>query len=399
MMTLSRRDAVRLGLFGAAGFLVGNSPWLAPFAQASAVAGPGPYGPLLDPDENGIQLPEGFSSRLLARSQQPVPGTDYEWHIFPDGGATFPVLSGWIYVSNSEIPGTGGVGALRFNRRGQIVDAYPILTGTIQNCAGGKTPWQTWLSCEEYPGGYVWECDPTGLDEPALRPAMGRFQHEAVAADPTDRRFYLTEDTGDGGLYRFTPDAWGDLSTGQLEIASVDARGRVDWIEVPDPDPAIQDGATATRYQVSEATPFRGGEGIVVHGRSVFFTTKGDNRVWEYDIRRRAVSVVYDADQDPGRQLTGVDNIEASSTGDLIVAEDGGNMELVLLTENGTASPLLRFVDQDGSELAGPAFSPDGKRLYVSSQRAFGAGATYEISGPFDLPKPRRRLRLPRRIS
>jgi secreted PhoX family phosphatase len=394
---IARRDVLRLGLYAAGGALVGSSPWLASLARATAETGPGPFGPLLDPDENGIQLPRGFRSRVLARAQQVVPGTDYTWHIFPDGGATFPVFSGWIYVSNSEIPGTGGAGALRFDRAGRVVDAYPILTGTIQNCAGGKTPWQTWLSCEEYPGGYVWECDPRGRGVATPHPAMGRFQHEAVAADPVARHFYLTEDVGDGGLYRFRPARWGDLSAGVLEIASVDDRRRVEWIVVPDPDPVLQDGATPTRLQVPEATPFDGGEGIVVHERQVYVTTKGDNRVWRYDTRLSKIDVVYEASLDPGRQLTGVDNIEVGPGGDLLVAEDGGNMELVVITPDEVAYPLLRVVGQDGSELAGPAFSPDGRRLYLSSQRGEGVGITYEIEGPF----PRRRggrRRLARRL-
>lgn len=392
---IKRRELLKLGISGAAGTLVASSPWLAPFADASAVSGVGPYGPLGEPDENGIILPEGFSSRLLARAQEIVPGTDYEWHIFPDGGAVFPTLAGWIYVSNSEIPGTGGVGALRFDSSGEVVDAYPILQNTIQNCAGGKTPWGTWLSCEEYPGGYVYECDPHGRWEGYAVPALGRFQHEAVAVDRVARCLYLTEDVGDGGLYRFKPDIWGSLASGRLDIAMMNADGRVEWAEVPDPDPVLQDGATPTREQVEGSAEFDGGEGIIVHGRSVYFTTKGDNRVWEYDTRRRRISVLYEADQDPGRQLTGVDNIDASRNGDLIVAEDGGNMELVVITRGKVASPLLRFVDQDGSELAGPAFSPDGSRLYVSSQRDRGIGATYEIVGPFR----GRRVRSTRRLA
>lgn len=395
---IPRRELLRRGLYGAAGVLAASSPWLASLADASAIAGPGPYGPLLDTDENGIQLPRGFRSRRIATAQQRVPGTDHDWHIFPDGGATFSTLSGWIYVSNSEIPGTGGVGALRFDGGGRVIDAYPILTGTIQNCAGGKTPWRTWLSCEEYPGGYVWECDPFGRAEAIPHPAMGRFQHEAVAAEATERRLYLTEDVGDGGFYRFTPDRWGDLSTGLLEIAVVDERGHVGWSEVPDPDPVLQDGATPTRHQVDDATPFDGGEGIVVHGGHVFFTTKGDNRVWDYDVRRERLSILYDADQDPGRQLTGVDNIDASRNGDLLIAEDGGNMEIVVITSRGTASPLLRIVGQDESEIAGPAFSPDGARLYFSSQRGEGVGVTYEVTGPFRGRRRPARRRLARRL-
>jgi secreted PhoX family phosphatase len=115
----------------------------------------------------------------------------------------------------------------------------------------------------------------------------------------------------------------------------------------------------------------------------VYFTTKGDNRLWHLDTRESSLTVLYDAALDPTMQLTGVDNVTHSRGGDLFVAEDGGNMELVMLTPNGVVAPLLRVVGQAGSELAGPAFDPTGRRLYVSSQRGGGSGITYEIRGPF----------------
>jgi len=115
-------------------------------------------GPLQDPDENGLRLPMGFTSRVIARSGQAVGSTDYVWHNAPDGGAVFTTDDGgWIYVSNSEtFPQLGGgAGALRFSAAGENVDAYRILADTTLNCAGGSTPWGTWLSCEENPVGQV----------------------------------------------------------------------------------------------------------------------------------------------------------------------------------------------------------------------------------------------------
>lgn len=386
---MKRRDFLRSsGVLMAGAWLGGSFFRTAHAGGAAIVTGPGPYGPLQAPDANGIMLPAGFSSRVLAQGGFPVGTTGYTWHGFPDGGATFSVPGGYVYVSNSEIPLNGGCGALRFDNDGNVLDAYSILSGTNTNCAGGATLWGTWLSCEEAGFGFVWECDPLG-GPATVHPGMGAFAHEAVAQDPNaPLRFYLTEDQSTGGFYRFTTDVFGDLSSGLLEIAEVvptggGPGGDVVWHEVPDPDRDVD--PTPTRDQVAEASPFDGGEGIVWARGQFYFTTKGDNRVWAYDPVAETICVHYDVATDPGQQLSGVDNIATSRSGDLYVAEDGGNMEVVLLSPEGFASPLLRITGQDISEICGPAFDPTQRRLYLSSQRGGGffAGITYEITGPF----------------
>lgn len=380
---LNRRDFLWLSSALAASAFTLTSPWQR--ALSEAVAGPGPYGPLLPPDDNGIQLPRGFRSRVVAQALEPVPGTDYPWHLFPDGGATFPASDrGWIYVSNSEFIIDPGASAIRFDPAGRIVDAYSILTGSRLNCAGGKTPWGTWLSCEEFPGGSVFECDPLGRVPGEQRLALGTFQHEAAAVDPATGIVYLTEDVGNGRFYRFVPNAWGNLTSGRLQLAEVGAQGDVVWHDVPVPNPRIP-GGTPTRLQVPASTAFDGGEGIALSRDHVYFTTKGDDRVWDYVPALEKLGILYDGAATPGLPLSGVDNLTASRHGDLLVAEDGGDMELVLITPELEVAPLLRVVGQDGSELAGPAFDPGGRRLYVSSQRGGprGFGITYEIRGPF----------------
>ncbi len=380
---ISRRRFLSLGGSVAVGVLGGVS-------FSSLGCNQSAYGPLGPPDTHGLRLPAGFSARVLARSGDPVGPRGYVWHYAPDGGATFALRDGgWIYVSNAELIRGGGVGGLRFSSEGDVVDAYPICSNTLRNCAGGSTPWNTWLTCEEVPFGLVYECDPWGVEAPVARPAMGRFNHEAVATDPYERALYLTEDARDGGFYRFLPDAWRRLGGGRLEIAEVDAEGSLLWHPVPDPDPDLFGGATPTRHQVAAATPFDGGEGIVFDEatRCLFFTTKGDGRVWRYHPRSGRLRVHYDPVEDPYAQLTGVDNVTMTPNGDVMVAEDGGNMELVLVDALGFASPFMRIDGQPLSELAGPAFAPDGQRLYVSSQRGSdGRGLTYEISGPFTSP-------------
>ena len=197
-----------------------------------------------------------------------------------------------------------------------------------------------------------------------------------------DQRLYLTEDRSDGRLYRFTPNAWGNLGSGLLDVAEVFEGNRIRWHEVPAPNPGP--GSTPTRRQVPVSTAFRGGEGIVYDGGHVYFTTKRDNRVWDVDVAAQTIRILYDRATDALKQLGGVDNVGVSYRGDLVVAEDGGNMELVMLTTGGQALALLRVVGQRRSELAGPAFDPSGNRLYFSSQRGSdGRGITYEVRGPF----------------
>lgn len=377
---------MRVAVVGTAAAAFGGASWREAFA-AGAQPGPSPYGPLEPVNPSGLMLPKGFTSRVVARTGQKVAGTAYTWHPAPDGGACFADGTGWIYVSNSEVPATGGVGAVRFASDGKIVGAYRTLANTNVNCAGGATPWQTWLSCEEVDRGYVYETDPFGVKAAIRRPAMGRFKHEACASDPDRKVIYLTEDVPDGCLYRFKPTVWGDLSSGTLEVmvgATSQTSGPVTWKPVPDPDGS----PTATRNQVSGAKRFNGGEGCYYAAGVCWFTTKGDNRVWAYDAATSTISLTYDDSLVNGTPpLTGVDNVTRSSGGDLFVAEDGGNMEICIITPNGIVAPFLRVPNQSGSEITGPAFNPAGNRFYFSSQRGTsgtsGGGITYEVTGPF----------------
>ncbi len=350
-----------------------------------------PVDPASGADANGVWLHPGFTSRIIARGGERVPGTDLEYRIFPDGAATFVdpvVFGGWYLTVNHEIPGgAGGVTSIRFAPDGTVIDAASICANTSSNCAGGATPWGTWLTCEEWDGGFVWECDPTGARQARRRSAMGAFAHEA-AAFASDGRFYLTEDRPDGGFYRFTPDVPGDLSAGLLEIATgASAPGTVTWVVVPNPRPTVLD--PACRRQVGSSLAFDGGEGVATDGGLVWFTTKGDNRVWQYDTTTAEMSLRYQAGG--SSVLSGVDNLWIDrESGGLLVAEDGGNMEVVLLRSDNSVEPLVRLPGQDISEITGPCFSPDGQRLYFSSQRGpvgpagLPVGITYEVTGPFD---------------
>lgn len=376
-MTVGRRSFLRAAVVCAGTPAFGGSLWR---SASAAPASPGPtrYGALRPADANGLELPLGFTSRVLARSGEPVGTTGHIWHDAPDGGAVFRAPGGWIYVSNSELLSGGGAGALRFDATGRITSAYRILSGTRANCAGGPTPWGRWLSCEEVDRGYVWDTDPTGATGPVRRDSMGRFAHEAAAVDPVRKVVYLTEDEPDGCFYRYRPSRWPDLTAGVLEVLTTTGT----WARVPDPSGA----GTRTRHQVASARRFAGGEGCWYADGVCWFTTKGDGKVWRLDAATSRLTVAYD-DAVPGAPLTGVDNVVRSEGRELFVAEDGGDMQICVITEGGAVAPFLRVAGHPRSEVTGPAFSPDGTRLYFSSQRGAtgtsSGGVTYEVRGPF----------------
>jgi len=386
-------------------------------------------------DDNGLILPIGFTSTLLATSGLPVSATSgvptgYTWHPLPDGGACFPkVDGGWAYTSNSEVPGAplGGAGALSFNADGEVVDAYRILSNTTQNCAGGTTPWNTWISGEEHSAGQCWECNPYQTGQGVAKPSLGLFAHEAVAVDMAHQTVYLTEDTGSGRFFRWIADASDyDAENDRLrfengvlqvmniagfeddaypdDVAQVRQLRPVSWKNAPNPSIPQGDarGELANAGQTVPGTIFRGGEGIWFYelpiedrctppGGStptkglVFWTTKGDNRVWALDIENQLVEVIFDNSL-VERDFSDVDNLTVSPWGDVVVAEDlvgTGTIRIAIMVPDQAPINLVE-ANHPGSEICGPAFSPDGRFLYFSSQRggALSTGATYAIRIP-----------------
>ena len=388
---IRRRELIKGGVAGIGALALGPAFWEGAVA-APVRKGVGPYGPIGPPDANGIRLPEGFTSRLIAQGEAPVPEFPaYVWHGASDGSATYPLDDGgWILVSNSEIPdeGTntrlGGASAIRFQADGSITDAYRILSGTRFNCSGGKTPWNTWLSCEEVDDGLIYECDIFGEKAAVERPAMGVFKHEAAAVDPDGQRVYLTEDIGDGAFYRFTPETWPDLSAGVLEAAKVLDDGRVEWVRVPDPAAA----SAPTRKQVPGYTVFRRGEGLYFDrdAATVYLAESSADRVHAYSTPTETMEVVFDKASIEGEApLADADNVTVGHSGDVFVCEDGGDLRIGIVTPEGEVATFMQLDSSmhAASETTGPSFDPSGTRFYISSQRFAVAGAIYEITGPF----------------
>ncbi|MEU9226852.1 PhoX family protein [Streptomyces massasporeus] len=458
-MTTSGRSATRRQMLagtGALGVGIAFSGALSELFTGTAAAqgmGRTGYGPLV-PDPKGVlDLPEGFGYRILSREgdqlrsgEGKVPSNHDGMSAFPgrggrvhlvrnhenraDGRAPVPTVEGLTY----DPAGKGGCTALTLDSRNRVQSERVAIAGTAVNCAGGPTPWDTWLTCEETEDkagtngytkdhGFIFEVDPSDPHRTGAVPltAMGRFAHEAIAVDPRRGVVYETEDAFEkpfGLFYRFLPErplggrgslrAGGRLQAmrvpGVPDLSSIQDVGaefdHIEWIDVPDPQAA----QTPIRFQdfgrkgITHAQKL---EGCYWGGRSVYFVSSFARRsdgsaadhfgqVWRYDPERRRLTLVIVFGPDTDVQLPGEspDNICLAPSGGLMVCEDGNGAQHVFgVTRRGQVYAMARNRQNIGTpeepewgEFAGVTFSPAGDTMYVN---CYTPGTTFAVTGPW----------------
>jgi secreted PhoX family phosphatase len=423
-MPVSRRSV----LFGTGAALFGAALPLSHLYGRRQAPRQGIYGPLLPDPEGVLDLPPGFSYRVLQRSGATMSdGYRAPWCF--DGMACFPGPPGtWVLMRNHEntyLPASGAYrhgqdvpneaynpnafgGVTRLVVRQDdlgVVSSNLVLTGTVRNCSGGPSPWG-WLSCEETSDvnhGYVFLC-PTDRDRvapPARVTAYGRFRHEAVCIDPATHAAYLTEDRDDACFYRFVPERRSEpFGHGRFQAMAIAGKPRfdtssglevgatlaVEWVDVTTPTPA--EDTLRHQARAKGAATLKRGEGVWFDGSSVLVcSTSGGPRNAGQIFRLRAA----DATRPEQLELlcqstdTGVldmpDNITVARSNDVFMAEDSvaGEHYVRVLSPDGRVSDFARNASSR-SELAGVCFSPDGGTLFVN---IYGDALTLAIRGPF----------------
>jgi len=357
-----------------------------------------PYIPgILTVNENGLVLSKGLTSRKIAQSGQKVTyhngkKSSRAFHVLPDAGAAFPAPDGgFVYVTNSEDrrSNKGGVGAIRFDKNGNVVDYRMILTGTTANCGGGKTPWNTWVSCEENGSrGQIYEVDPFDNHKPVKTVMGGKGGNfESVACDnrnPSLPIFYVTNDSSNGEIRQFTPtrdavrsgDKWDILSTpGTMKYLKFNTRNKTfTWVS------SISEG------RKSATDNYRNCEGIDFRDGYLYFVSKRLDNLYILDIDKGTYKIdkigsgKFDGAPDQIKRLT-----SSSDKNDLLYfTEEGGNNAGIHARDHQNKYYTIVEGKKYGKETTGLAFSPDGKTLLFAHQKEGVVFAINRLDGePF----------------
>ena len=296
--------------------------------------------------------------------------------------------------------GAGGTSTIIVDSRGRVLRDYVSLAGTIRNCAGGPTPWNSWISCEEnttvpadnpavtQKHGFNFEVPARGgLVNPVALVEMGRFNHEAVAVDPATGYVYETEDRGDSCIYRYKPNTPGNLAAGGvLEALVIKGMPAVDtstgflsqknqpldveWVVLQDVNP--DEDTLRFEAQDKGAAIFRRGEGAWYGNGNIYVvcTSGGDigaGQVWAYNDADQTITLVVESTSET--ELDNPDNITVNPVdGSLYLLEDGGGEQFVVgVTPAGDLFKLCRN-NLNTSEFAGGCFSADATKFFFNIQ-------------------------------
>ncbi|MBN9318558.1 MAG: DUF839 domain-containing protein [Caulobacterales bacterium] len=442
---------------GFAGLALAQSSEMASESYINQVHG---YGPLIRDPKHLLDLPEGFSYQvisqagetmsdgllvpgkadgmgcfaagddrvLLVRNHELSPG-DFDYGAFGLNGRLASKAARVYDFHSNGLPLPGGTTTLVYDLKTRaLVSQHLSLAGTAVNCAGGVTPWGSWITCEEttlkagdmigQDHGWTFEvpASATGPVEPIPLKALGRFKHEAIAVDPRTGVIYLTEDTADSLFYRFLPnDRRRPSQGGRLQaLALVDQPGAdtrnwkgnvlwkqgawksVRWIDLDGTDNPHDD--LRLRGHAKGAAIFARGEGVFFGKGELFFTcTSGGvaecGQVMRY-VPSAAEGQAGEADQ-PGRLqlfvesgdvkvMNYVDNLSVTPWGHVVACEDGSGPgkpnHMKAMTADGKVYTLARNAFRGDSEFAGVCFSPDGQTMFVNIQTP---GITLAVTGPW----------------